>query len=241
MQVASDHPGNRGLPTTSVMFHGGRADHRDLPSIVTQQDSRPPPGESVTLPVSPTSTLAYLEIGTRGSRAIAHLHDVLPPQYDSVRTPSLEARGQAERNRQKQLIRDRAAGRQDGSPFASASSRPAPHYPQPPPSVEPSRWDGSERSLSPVHESPVRTTSANNGPSASLLATPGHRVPSRQSSSMSTASGRASFVGDASALPQGMSIQQALAQCHDPTLGWTLRFWVTVADPSVSRARSADS
>lgn len=216
------------------MFHAGRADHRNLPSIITQQASRPPPGESVTLPVSPASSLAYLDSGTRGARHASEHHDALPPQYDSVRTPSLEARGQAERNRQKQLIRDRAAGRQDGNPFASASSRSTPYYPQPPPSVEPSRWDGSERSLSPVRESPVRTTLAGTGPSASLLATPGHRFPSRQSSSTSAASGRASFVGDPSALPQGMSIQQALAQCHDPTLGWTLRFWVTVADPAVS-------
>lgn len=35
-------------------------------------------------------------------------------------------------------------------------------------------------------------------------------------------------------LPDGMDVQEALAVCEDPTLGWSLQFWVTIADPVVS-------
>ncbi|OCF45686.1 hypothetical protein I317_00589 [Kwoniella heveanensis CBS 569] len=32
-------------------------------------------------------------------------------------------------------------------------------------------------------------------------------------------------------LPRGMDVRDALARCEDPTLGWSLQFWVTIADP----------
>ncbi|KAK8850469.1 hypothetical protein IAR55_004387 [Kwoniella newhampshirensis] len=32
-------------------------------------------------------------------------------------------------------------------------------------------------------------------------------------------------------LPTGMDVRDALARCEDPTLGWSLQFWVTIADP----------
>ena len=35
-------------------------------------------------------------------------------------------------------------------------------------------------------------------------------------------------------LPPGMDIRDALAKCEDPSLGWSLQFWVTIADPQVS-------
>ena len=34
-------------------------------------------------------------------------------------------------------------------------------------------------------------------------------------------------------LPQGMDIREALEKCDDPALGWSLQFWVTIADPIV--------
>lgn len=228
------------------MLNGHRLDHRALPAIVTQPGSaRPPPGESVTLPTTPRTSLPYLRDASSGNdHASSSANHNLPPQYDSVRTPSLEARGQAERNRQKQLIRDRQTGvRQDGW-GAAGSSQPAPYYPQPPHSVEPSRWDGSERSASPsdgrnelygrgrrpAATDPFRSNSSFLDRQASEMATPGHARPS----SISTArSGDRPYLGDPSILPQGMSISQALAECHDPRLGWPLRFWVTVADPTV--------
>lgn len=35
-------------------------------------------------------------------------------------------------------------------------------------------------------------------------------------------------------LPDGMDVSEALMQCEDPTLGWSLQFWITIADPVVS-------
>ena len=35
-------------------------------------------------------------------------------------------------------------------------------------------------------------------------------------------------------LPKGMDVREALAQCEDPALGWSLQFWATIADPVVS-------
>jgi len=35
-------------------------------------------------------------------------------------------------------------------------------------------------------------------------------------------------------LPNGMNVRDALARCEGPTLGWSLQFWVTIADPIVS-------
>jgi len=34
-------------------------------------------------------------------------------------------------------------------------------------------------------------------------------------------------------LPEGMDVREALAQCEDPALGWSLQFWATIADPVV--------
>lgn len=34
-------------------------------------------------------------------------------------------------------------------------------------------------------------------------------------------------------LPDGMDVKEALARCEDPTLGWSLQFWITLADPVV--------
>jgi hypothetical protein len=36
-------------------------------------------------------------------------------------------------------------------------------------------------------------------------------------------------------LPEGMDVREALAQCEDPALGWSLQFWATIVDPLVSR------
>jgi hypothetical protein len=37
-------------------------------------------------------------------------------------------------------------------------------------------------------------------------------------------------------LPYGMDVRDALAKCEDPALGWSLQFWVTIADPVVSQS-----
>ena len=34
-------------------------------------------------------------------------------------------------------------------------------------------------------------------------------------------------------LPAGMDVSEALSKCDDPTLGWSMTFWVTIADPVV--------
>jgi hypothetical protein len=40
-------------------------------------------------------------------------------------------------------------------------------------------------------------------------------------------------LGSRGVLPEGMDVQEALARCEDATLGWSLQFWVTIADPLV--------
>lgn len=35
-------------------------------------------------------------------------------------------------------------------------------------------------------------------------------------------------------LPEGMAVKDALAQCEDPQLGWSLQFWITIEAPVVS-------
>nr|ODN96050.1 hypothetical protein L204_03741 [Cryptococcus depauperatus CBS 7855] len=38
-------------------------------------------------------------------------------------------------------------------------------------------------------------------------------------------------IGHRGYLPPGLDVKDALAKCEDPTLGWSLQFWVTIADP----------
>ncbi|WWD08443.1 hypothetical protein V865_006555 [Kwoniella europaea PYCC6329] len=38
-------------------------------------------------------------------------------------------------------------------------------------------------------------------------------------------------IGHRGYLPPGLDVRDALAKCEDPTLGWSLQFWVTIADP----------
>jgi hypothetical protein len=35
-----------------------------------------------------------------------------------------------------------------------------------------------------------------------------------------------------------MDVREALSRCEDPTLGWSMQFWVTIADPVVSQLDS---
>lgn len=32
-----------------------------------------------------------------------------------------------------------------------------------------------------------------------------------------------------------LDVRDVLAKCEDPVLGWSMQFWVTIADPLVSR------
>jgi hypothetical protein len=41
-------------------------------------------------------------------------------------------------------------------------------------------------------------------------------------------------------LPEGLQVKDALARCEDPTLGWSLQFWITIADPVVSLSYPLD-
>ncbi|ORY26583.1 hypothetical protein BCR39DRAFT_540643 [Naematelia encephala] len=41
----------------------------------------------------------------------------------------------------------------------------------------------------------------------------------------------AGTLGHRGSLPVGMDVREALSRCEDPTLGWSLQFWVTIADP----------
>lgn len=34
--------------------------------------------------------------------------------------------------------------------------------------------------------------------------------------------------------PGAMDVRDVLAKCEDPALGWSMQFWVTIADPLVS-------
>ena len=173
----------------------------------------PWPGRRLAPYVSTTPThnldlsLDSLSTPAFPSSGPSNLH---PPDYDSIQTPSTSAiqASQASRNLEKQALRD--AWREQA--LAQHHRGSAPRSVAAPPSIEPS----SDSNSSGEHR-------------VGLGISQGRRSPPR-----SDTSDTQKRSGSTGILPEGMEVHEALAKCEDPTLGWSLRFWVTIADPVVS-------
>jgi hypothetical protein len=134
---------------------------------------------------------------------------------------------QSDRNREKQRVRDSWSRQRDGQPTGPEVEGRS--FPRPPDSLEPSIWDRSDSN------SPSSLRRLTNGGAPSVLVTPGHSQPGasvRVSSEYDLTAAR-EIRDRLSALPDGMDVKDALASCEDPTLGWSLQFWITIADPVV--------
>lgn len=158
------------------------------PYSIPQSVQRSPPPHSLAVSLS---TPSFPSSGPA---------NVFPPEYNSIPEPSRTAQKQAERNREKQLLRDQR------QPVISSSRIESPR--QPPASVEPDSHSSGSGGIRPGNNQ-SRT-------SVDTLRELGVR----------------------GILPEGMDVREALAKCEDPTLGWSLQFWVTIADPLVNFART---
>ena len=141
--------------------------------------------------------------------------NLFPPAYHSIATPSASAiqASQASRNLEKQALRD--AWREQAESLVHVPRGQVPRTTGPP-SVEPSSDSNSSG------ENRERVGLGINGAELSPV--------------LSNLSGPAQQKGfrHRGILPKGMDVREALAKCEDPALGWSLQFWVTIADPSVS-------
>lgn len=147
--------------------------------------------------------------------------NLFPPDYNSIKTPSASAvqASQASRNLEKQALRD--AWREQADQLAQVRSRNIPHI-SGPPSIEPSS-----------HSNSNSDSSGNNGVGLGISGAELSLVQSNASASASAPRRQSREIGRRGILPEGMDVREALAKCEDPTLGWSLQFWVTIADPVV--------
>ena len=148
----------------------------------------------------------YYTLSPTGEAPFASYHR---PASDS--SPALNPRAVSLRNKEKQALRDTWA-KQDAERQAYGDFYlfPVPHTAHASP---PLAQSGAVQGFEP------RDGSGSSGSAG----TQGRR----QSSSVGGA------VESLNVLPAGMDIRDALAKCEDPGLGWSLQFWVTIADPQV--------
>lgn len=151
--------------------------------------------------------------------------NTLPPTYEFItRSPPGPSRAgstpilgnssssdvQAERNKEKQALRD-AWAKQDAERDAAARIRGLAQpfgYP----------YHQSQNLLHRDSNSNSNSSGSSHLPAAS---------PGRSTASLTR--------DPRDILPPGMDVREALSRCEDPTLGWSMQFWVTIADPVVSQ------
>lgn len=144
-----------------------------------------------------------------------------PPLYGNIPLSADIARRILEQNQEKQEVRDRERAMLLASPAirppreASSGSRE---------SSTPS--DDSAEAVN-TDDSTQPTSEASGGGSRILV----NGEPVYRDSMDSAATGSTD-----ACLPEGLGVKEALAQCEDPTLGWSQQFWITIADPNVSCA-----
>lgn len=185
----------------------------------TNQGSPPPesryspgPSDSFVPLVPPRPT--ELSLGNISTPAFpsAAPSNLFPPDYDSITTPSASAvqASQASRNLEKQALRD--AWREQADQLTQVHRGQVPRS-RGPPSIEPSSISNSQSSGE--QRERERVGLGINGAELSGYAEQ-RREPGRRG-----------------ILPEGMDVREALKKCQDPKLGWSLQFWVTIADPVV--------
>jgi hypothetical protein len=222
----------------------------------------PQPHPSPPIDIVTESTLAALRLtdfSTPASPAQTS-SDLPPPDYSAVvnRPAPTAANGFGARpglsaqeisNREKQAIRDARRREDEARERGQVVVLGEPLSP-PPDLVEPSLWDKSHSDSTTV--SSPRPAGAS--PSASTFDQPngighGHGNVNSTDTGVGERGGRRSrgnsvatvhTVHTRKILPEGLQVKEALARCEDPTLGWSLQFWITIADPVVSLSYPLD-
>ena len=164
------------------------------------------------------TTIHPLDPSTPVHVATPQRQNTLPPTYEFITrsppgpsrassTPTSSSDVQAERNKEKQALRD-AWAKQDAERDAAARIRGL---------AQPLRY-----SHQPQNWVNPDSNSTSSGSSHLPAASPGRST--------------ASLTRDPrDILPPGMDVREALSRCEDPTLDWSMQFWVTIADPVVSQ------
>ncbi|GFZ48162.1 hypothetical protein JCM24511_05910 [Saitozyma sp. JCM 24511] len=211
----------------------------------------PQPHPSPPIDIVHESTLAALRLtdfSTPASPAQTS-SDLPPPDYSSIvnRSAPAAANGIGARpelsaqeisNREKQAIRDARRREDEARERGQAMVLGEPLSP-PPDSVEPSLWDKSHSdsttvsSPRPAGASPRASTfdqpngngtTNGNGTDTGVMERGARRSRGNSGATVHTAHTR-------KILPEGLQVKDALGRCEDPTLGWSLQFWITIADP----------
>jgi len=175
------------------------------------ESRRSPSNTSITPNRIPDLSLGNISTPTFPSSEPCNLS---PPDYNSIATPSASAvrASQQSRNNEKQALRD--AWREQADQLAQARHVQVPRITGSR-SIEPSSNSNSNSGSSGENRVRLGISGADLSPTTSILSDQQRQV------------GRRGY------LPEGMDVREALAKCEDPTLGWSLQFWVTIADPVV--------
>nr|XP_018259661.1 uncharacterized protein I303_07729 [Kwoniella dejecticola CBS 10117]OBR81819.1 hypothetical protein I303_07729 [Kwoniella dejecticola CBS 10117] len=175
-------------------------------------------------------------------------HNTLPPSYDSLpgssqRTANANANTNTniDRHEEKQALRDARAQIEEEVEYNRGHLSPGRVGPM---SENPSKSSGSAsgsgngngNGRQAVPSSGLAGSGSSSG--AGTGSGSGDRSNGAQSQSNGSISnegvlqdGNDLEIGHRGYLPPGLDVRDALAKCEDPTLGWSLQFWVTIADP----------
>ncbi|WVR08594.1 hypothetical protein IAU60_005649 [Kwoniella sp. DSM 27419] len=181
------------------------------PPLATAQDSAPHRSSQQFASITLSAPLSTDAVST-ADQALA-----IPPSYQSQpgSGPAGDAPTGINAQEEKQALRDSRpeARRVEGpsSPGASPSKRHS------------------------KHKVPPRTSSINDvftsATDSAQTDEEGRDQPDLGIDTLAEGSQAGPQLGRRGYLPQGLDVRDALAQCEDPTLGWSLQFWVTIADP----------
>ena len=173
---------------------------------------------------------------------------ILPPRYDSLPTTTTQLRKhtqhsstdnsipaslptQAAKNWEKQAVRDAWARADVDREYVQSQNALAR---RPPESIQPPSSNSNSDSNSNSNSNPNHHTNSNSNTSPRYQAnSSGSDLPHSPEIQITSAT-PGKLTGPRGHLPSGMDVRDALAQCEDPTLGWSLQFWVAIADPVVS-------
>ncbi|WVW80903.1 hypothetical protein I302_102894 [Kwoniella bestiolae CBS 10118] len=171
------------------------------PSSPPAQSSQPPP----------------ITLGEPISTNLATRQPTLPPLYHSI-PHSPKPNSIINRQEEKQAWRDARQMIED--------------------EVTHNRGHLSPGRVGPISENPNKSSSSGSGSGPAIASSGigtgigmGASVGADSKESISNENGEELEIGHRGYLPPGLDVRDALAKCEDPTLGWSLQFWVTIADP----------
>ncbi|WWC92229.1 uncharacterized protein L201_007183 [Kwoniella dendrophila CBS 6074] len=158
--------------------------------------------------------------------------NTLPPSYASLPESSKKSSSIINTQEEKQALRNARQQLQDEVDYNRGHLSPGRTGPM---SLNPSKSEGSGSSSGATANSNI---SNSNGPSTEINDTFSTQIGAQAQTDNANdvfndnrENGDSLEIGHRGYLPQGLDVRDALAKCEDPTLGWSLQFWVTIADP----------